>query len=146
MDLTDIHRALERLDAVLAAAQAALDEDPALPEARHAYLEAYAEARSAQGHPARDATTAGRLAAARDALTHLEQTQAKRREDVRTQVHMAAELLEAAHAALLKAERQAERREAAAVAARDLLQAEHDAAAAKAAALRHLLHTLGEGL
>ncbi len=65
MDLTDIHRALERLDAVLAAAQAALDEDPALPEARHAYLEAYAEARSAQGPPARDATTAGRLAAAR---------------------------------------------------------------------------------
>jgi hypothetical protein len=39
MDLTDIHRALERLDAVLAAAQAALDEDPALPEARHAYLD-----------------------------------------------------------------------------------------------------------
>jgi len=95
MDLTDIHRALERLDAVLAAAQAALDEDPALPEARHAYLEAYAEARSAQGPPARDATTAGRLAAARDALTHLEQTQAKRREDVRTQVHRAAELLDA---------------------------------------------------
>jgi hypothetical protein len=59
---------------------------------------------------------------------------------------MAAELLEAAQAALLKAERQAERREAAAVAARDLLQAEHDAAAAKAAALRHLFHTLGEGL
>jgi hypothetical protein len=102
MDLTDIHRALERLDAVLVAAQAALDEDPALPEARQAYLEAYAEARSAQGHPARAATTAGRLAAARDALTHLEQTQAKRREDVRTQVHRAAELLEAAHAALLK--------------------------------------------
>jgi DNA/RNA endonuclease G (NUC1) len=145
MDLTDIHRALERLDAVLAAAQAALDEDPALPEARQAYLEAYAEARSAQGHSARAATT-GRLAAARDALTHLEQTQAKRREDVRTQVHMAAELLEAAQAALLKAERQVERREAAAVAARDLLQAEHDAAAAKAATLRHLLHTLGEGL
>jgi tRNA U34 5-carboxymethylaminomethyl modifying GTPase MnmE/TrmE len=145
MDLTDIHRALERLDAVLAAAQAALDEDPALPEARQAYLEAYAEARSAQGHSARAATT-GRLAAARDALTHLEQTQAKRREDVRTQVHRAAELLEAAQAALLKAERQVERREAAAVAARDLLQAEHDAAAAKAAALRHLLHTLGEGL
>ena len=113
MDLTDIHRALERLDAVLAAAQAALDEDPALPEARQAYLEAYAEAHSAQGPPARDATTAGRLAAARDALTHLEQTQAKRREDVRTQVHLAAELLEAAQAALLKAERQAERREAA---------------------------------
>ena len=109
-------------------------------------LEAYAEARSAQGHPARDATTAGRLAAARDALTHLEQTQAKRREDVRTQVHLAAELLEAAQATLLKAERQAERREAAAVAARNLLQAEHDAAAAKAAALRDLLHTLGEGL
>ena len=145
MDLTDIHRALERLDAVLAAAQAALDEDPALPEARQAYLEAYAEARSAQGPPARDATTAGRLAAARDALTHLEQTQAQRREDVRTQVHRA-ELLEAAQAALLKAERQVERREAAAVAARDLLQAEHDAAAAKAAALRHLLDTLGEGL
>jgi hypothetical protein len=142
MDLTDIHRALERLDAVLAAAQAALDEDPALPEARQAYLEAYAEARSAQGHPAGDS----RLAAARDALTHLEQTQAQRREDVRTQVHRAAELLEAAQAALLKAERQAERREAAAVAARDLLQAEHDAAAAKAAALRDLLHTLGEGL
>jgi len=39
MDLTDIHRALERLDAVLAAAQAALDEDPALPEARQAYLD-----------------------------------------------------------------------------------------------------------
>jgi hypothetical protein len=93
MDLTDIHRALERLDAVLVAAHAALDEDPALPEARHAYLEAYAEAHSAQGHPARDATTAGRLAAARDALTHLEQTQAKRREDVRTQVHRATELL-----------------------------------------------------
>jgi hypothetical protein len=145
MDLTDIHRALERLDAVLAAAQAALVEDPALPEARHAYLEAYA-ARSAQGHPARDATIAGRLTAARDALTHLEQTQAQRREDVRTQVHRAAELLEAAQAALLKAERQAERREAAAVAARDLLQAEHDAAAAKAAALRDLLHTLSEGL
>jgi hypothetical protein len=72
--------------------------------------------------------------------------QAKRREDVRPQVHMAAALLEAAQAALLKAERQAERREAAALAARDLLQAEHDAAAAKAAALRHLLHTLGEGL
>jgi len=32
------------------------------------------------------------------------------------------------------------------VAARDLLQAEHDTAAAKAAALRHLLDTLGEGL
>jgi hypothetical protein len=142
MDLTDIHRALERLDAVLAAAQAALDEDPALPAARQAYLEAYAEARSAQGHPVGDS----RLAAARDALTHLEQTQAQRREDVRTQVHRAAELLEAAQAALLKAERQAERREAAAVAARDLLEAEHDAAAAKAAALRHLLHTLGEGL
>src|SRR3954470_21277958 len=107
MDLTDIHRALERLDAVLAAAHAALDEDPALPEARHAYLEAYAEARSAQGPPAREATTAGRLTAARDALTHLEQTQAKRREDVRTQAHMAAELLEAAQATLLKAERQA---------------------------------------
>ena len=42
MDLTDIHRALERLDAVLVAAHAALDEDPALPEARQAYLEAYA--------------------------------------------------------------------------------------------------------
>ena len=39
MDLTDIHRALERLDAVLAAAHAALDEDPALPEARQAYLD-----------------------------------------------------------------------------------------------------------
>src|SRR4030095_11036109 len=106
MDLTDIHRALERLDAVLGAAQAALDEAPALREARHAYLEAYAEARSAQGPPARDATTAGRLAAAQDALTHLEQTQAQRREDVRTQVHRAAELLEAAQATLLKAERQ----------------------------------------
>src|SRR4030095_17123540 len=90
---------------MLVAARAARVEDPALPEARQAYLEAYAEARSAQGHPARDATTAGRLAAARDALTHLEQTEAQRREDVRTQVHMAAELLEAAHAALLKAER-----------------------------------------
>src|SRR5215216_1364433 len=45
MDLTDIHRALERLDAVLGAAHAALDEDPALLEARQAYLEAYAEAR-----------------------------------------------------------------------------------------------------
>src|SRR4029453_5672095 len=146
MDFTVFHRALAGLDAVLGAAQAALDEDPALPEARHAYLEAYAEARSAQGPPARDATTAGRLAAAQDALTHLEQTQAQRREDVRTQVHRAAELLEAAQAALLKAERQAERREAAAEAARDLLQAEHDAAAAKAAALRHLLDTLGEGL
>ena len=146
MDFTVIHRALERLDAVLGAAQAALGEDPALPAARHAYLEAYVEARSAQGPPARDATTAERLAAARDALTHLEQTQAQRREDVRTQVHLAAELLEAAQAALLKAERQAERREAAAVAASDLLQAEHDAAAAKAAALRHLLDTLGEGL
>jgi hypothetical protein len=146
MDLTVIHRALERLDAVLGAAQAALGEDPALPAARQAYLEAYAEARSAQGPPARDATTAERLAAARDALAHLEQTQAKRREDVRTQVYLAAELLEAAQAALLKAERQAERREAAAVAAHDLLQAEHDAAAAKAAALRHLLDTLGEGL
>ena len=53
MDLTDIHHALERLDAVLAAAQAALGEDPALPAAQQAYLEAYAEARSAQGprHP-----------------------------------------------------------------------------------------------
>jgi hypothetical protein len=40
MDLTDIHRALERLDAVLGAAHAALDEDPALLEARQAYLEA----------------------------------------------------------------------------------------------------------
>lgn len=59
MDLTDIHRALERLDAVLVAAQAALDEDPALPEARQAYLEAYAEARSAQGPPARDAPQSG---------------------------------------------------------------------------------------
>ena len=39
MDLTDIHRALERLNAVLAAAQAALDEDPALPEARQSYLD-----------------------------------------------------------------------------------------------------------
>ena len=58
MDLTDMHRALERLDAVLVAPQAALDENPALPAARHAYLEAYAEARSAQGHPARAATTA----------------------------------------------------------------------------------------
>jgi len=137
MDLTDMHRALERLDAVLVAPQAALDENPALPAARHAYLEAYAEARSAQGHPARAATTAERLAAAQDTLAHLEQTQAKRREDVRTQMHMAAELLEAAQAA---------RREAAAGAARDLLQAEHDAAAAKAAALRDLLHTLEEGL
>ena len=146
MDFTVIHRALERLDAVLGAAQAALGEDPALPAARQAYLEAYAEARSAQGPPARDATTAERLAAARVALAHLEQAQAQRREDVRTQVHLAAELLEAAQAALLKAERQAERREAAAVAARDLLQAEHDAAAAKAAALRHVLDTLGEGL
>ena len=146
MDFTVIHRALERLDTVLGAAQAALGEDPALPAARQAYLEAYVEARSAQGHPARDATTAERLAAARAALTHLEQTQAQRREDVRTQAHRAVELLEAAQAALLKAERQAERREAAAVAARDLLQAEHDAAAAKAAALRHLLDTLGEGL
>ena len=67
-----------------------------------------------------------------------------------TDIHRALERLDAvlaaAQAALLKAERQAERREAAAVAARDLLQAEHDAAAAKAAALRHLLHTLGEGL
>jgi hypothetical protein len=41
---------------VLGAAHAALDEDPALLEAKQAYLEAYVEARSAQGHPARDAT------------------------------------------------------------------------------------------
>ena len=38
MDLTDIHRALERLDAVLVAAQAALDEDKVQAEYTHGLL------------------------------------------------------------------------------------------------------------
>jgi hypothetical protein len=145
MDFAIMHHALERLDAVLAAAYEALREDPELTKARQAYTEAYAEARSAQGHPTQSHVTAARLTQAKATLEHLEQGQAKHRADVRTRIQLAQETLDAAQRALLKAEREAERREAAAAAARDLLQAEHDAAAAKAAALRHLLQTLGEG-
>jgi hypothetical protein len=146
MDFPIMHHALERLDAVLAAAHEALREDTELTNARKAYTEAYAEAHSAQGHPTQSRVTAERLTQARATLEQLERGQAKHRADVRARLQLAQETLDTAQRALLKAEREAEERETAVAAARDLLQAEHDAAAAKAAALRHLLQTLGEGL
>jgi|SRR2546430_8028047 len=146
MDFTIMHHALERLDAVLAAAHEALREDTELTKARKEYTEAYAEARSAQGNPTHSRVTAARLTQAMATLEQLEQGQEKHRADVRTRLQLEHETLDAAQRALLRAEREAESREAAAAAARDLLQAEHDAAAAKAAALRHLLQTLGEGI